>query len=423
MAILNQSNFFAPRCHRDQSYKNNNFLICSESEFIAILKRERERSDRTGQEFSLLIFNPGPEKTDEKKMKLLLRSLIRRLRSIDEAGWMKAGRIGVLLPGAALEGANGFAETIQEQNRDTLANLEYDVLHYPEDCPADLFSRNQRPADIRMENPGRQNAREDGRAVRHETPPPSPSENRKRNSLFQRGNGNGFPSIRTFCVRNVPLWKRSMDIIGSFLGLFIVSPLFLFISALIKTASPGPVFFKQERIGYGGKPFTLYKFRTMKCDSDPGCHKQYLSELINSSIQCSFEKPMNKLDDDPRIIPFGHFLRKSCLDELPQLINVFLGHMSLVGPRPPIQYEVDEYIDWHKERLDILPGMTGLWQVNGKNNLTFKQMVSLDIQYIKKLSLWFDLEILLKTPMAIIGQLADRQLSSQLDPKDIKQNA
>jgi lipopolysaccharide/colanic/teichoic acid biosynthesis glycosyltransferase len=227
-------------------------------------------------------------------------------------------------------------------------------------------------------------------------------EEAKLHTLFKK-----IETIEPFFVRRIPIWKRTLDIFGSFLGLIILSPLFLVITVLIKIVSPGPVFFKQTRIGYGAKEFNFWKFRTMKVNTDTSCHQKHLCELINDGDEDCEEpnQPMIKLDcDNPNIIPFGHFLRNSCLDELPQLINVLLGDMSLVGPRPPIPYEVEEYLIWHKDRFDGLPGMTGLWQVSGKNRLTFKEMIRLDIQYERQMSLLTDLKILLMTPFAILNE-------------------
>jgi lipopolysaccharide/colanic/teichoic acid biosynthesis glycosyltransferase len=171
-------------------------------------------------------------------------------------------------------------------------------------------------------------------------------EDAKLHTLFKK-----IETIEPFFVRRIPIWKRPLDIFGSFFGLIILSPLFLVITVLVKIVSPGPVFFKQTRIGYGAKEFNFWKFRTMKLNADTSSHQKYLSELINEDNDQEGEtvKPMIKQDrDNPNIIPFGHFLRISCLDELPQLINVLLGDMSLVGPRPPIPYEVEEYLIWHK---------------------------------------------------------------------------
>jgi lipopolysaccharide/colanic/teichoic acid biosynthesis glycosyltransferase len=214
-------------------------------------------------------------------------------------------------------------------------------------------------------------------------------------------------SLQPFYVRKIPVWKRAMDITGSLIGLIILIPLFLFISFLIKIVSPGPVFFKQDRIGYGGKIFTFWKFRTMKVNPDTSRHQQYLADLIKDhNTSEDAEKPMVKLDDtDEQIIAFGRILRKSSVDELPQLINVLRGEMSLVGPRPPIPYEVSEYFQWHNDRFDAVPGMTGLWQVSGKNSLSFKEMVRLDIQYARHLSFLTDLKILVLTPFAIYSDI------------------
>ncbi len=215
-------------------------------------------------------------------------------------------------------------------------------------------------------------------------------------------------TIEPFFTSRIPLWKRVVDILGALIGLTLFAPMLLFIYVTIKVVSPGPVLFRQERLGYGGKKFNIFKFRTMEVNSDSSEHKQYLRELIrNSENAISSGKPMIKRDNvkNSQIIPFGRILRKSCLDELPQLINVLLGEMSLVGPRPPIPYEVAEYTGWHNGRFDALPGMTGLWQVSGKNRLTFQEMVRLDIQYARNVSLQSDIKILMKTPLAVISEV------------------
>ncbi len=202
--------------------------------------------------------------------------------------------------------------------------------------------------------------------------------------------------------------KRIMDVVGAIICLTLLSPLFLLIYVFMKIVSPGPVFFKQERIGQGGKPFLFWKFRTMKIDADTSLHEKYVVDRIKrSESKSDGEKPMNKLEKDPRIIPFGSILRNTCLDELPQLFNGQRGDMSLVGPRPPLPYEVREYAQWHMSRLDILPGMTGLWQVCGKNRLSITEMLRLDLHYAEGHSLWVDFKIRFKTPLAILNQIQD----------------
>jgi len=207
--------------------------------------------------------------------------------------------------------------------------------------------------------------------------------------------------------RSLPLWKRVLD----FTAVLALSPGLLmlggFVALLIKLGSPGPVFFRQRRVGYKGREFVCYKFRTMRVDADADSHRRHTQELIRS------QTPMIKLDArrDPRMIPLGSLLRVSGLDELPQLINVMRGDMSLVGPRPCISYECEAYEPWHWQRFDAVPGLTGLWQVSGKNRTTFDQMVRLDIEYSQRLTLWLDLKIMMKTIPALWGQYCDLRVA------------
>ena len=212
--------------------------------------------------------------------------------------------------------------------------------------------------------------------------------------------------LEALFAKPIPLWKRGFDIVLSICGLLILSPLFLVIAVLIKIVSPGPVLFKQQRVGRGGKLFVCLKFRTMKCDSESTAHEEYLAKLIcGCQSSCNLGDPMEKLEDDCRIIKFGNILRVTGLDELPQLLNVFMGQMSLVGPRPPIPYEVEQYQHWHKARFDVAPGLTGLWQVSGKNKLGFNEMIRLDICYAKRASILLDCWILMLTPYAVLLQV------------------
>lgn len=208
-------------------------------------------------------------------------------------------------------------------------------------------------------------------------------------------------------IEGIPFWKRITDIIGASIGLLLSAPTFLVISILIKIVSPGPIFFRQERVGYKGEHFELLKFRTMHVNVDTSGHQKYLNELIKGenedSISC--DTPMKKIEDRNQIITFGTIIRNSCLDELPQLINVLRGEMSLIGPRPAIPYEVAQYSELHLGRLECLPGLTGLWQVSGKNTLSFNEMIHLDLYYINNRSILLDFKILLKTPLAVLSFL------------------
>lgn len=213
--------------------------------------------------------------------------------------------------------------------------------------------------------------------------------------------------ISVLHVENVGLYatwpqaaKRAMDIAISLATLVVASPLLLLTVLAIKLDSRGPVFFVQRRVGLNGRTFPMIKFRSMRTDNDASQHKAYLQSLIKGGEAHTVDdqgNPVYKMKSDPRVTRIGRFIRKTSIDELPQLVNALLGHMSLVGPRPPIEYEVAEYEDWHLNRLHIRPGLTGLWQVSGRNRLSFEQMVQLDIDYIENWSLWLDLRILLKT--------------------------
>lgn len=203
-------------------------------------------------------------------------------------------------------------------------------------------------------------------------------------------------------------FKRAMDIIGGATGILLFLPLFIVLPVCIKMTSKGPVLFKQERIGQHGKKFTFLKFRTMTAGNDPTIHQEYIKKLIRE--QKSYEKDpekrpgVYKISNDPRVTPIGRFLRKTSLDELPQFFNVLKGEMSLVGPRPPIPYEVENYELWHLRRvMEIKPGITGLWQVNGRSSTSFDEMVRLDLKYAREWTLWMDIRILLKTPWAVIA--------------------
>jgi lipopolysaccharide/colanic/teichoic acid biosynthesis glycosyltransferase len=197
--------------------------------------------------------------------------------------------------------------------------------------------------------------------------------------------------------------KRSMDIAGSVSALLLLAPLLLFIAIIVKLTSRGPVLFRQERVGAGGRRFVMLKFRTMFAGSDSAMHEAYVDRFIAGTLgpEQVGKLTVYKLTNDPRVTSFGRLLRRASLDELPQCLNVLAGSMSLVGPRPPLPYEVSRYAPWQMERLAVKPGITGLWQVSGRNRLTFDDMVHLDIKYVRSWSLWLDLRILFRTPFAV----------------------
>jgi aspartate kinase len=214
------------------------------------------------------------------------------------------------------------------------------------------------------------------------------------------GNPKLYPDLerREKTQRGALALKRFIDIIGSAVAIVFFSPLFALIAVLVKLSSDGPIMFRQERVGQFGRPFTFMKFRSMYANNDPKIHKDFMKRVIGGDV-----KNGSKMENDPRITPLGRFLRKSSLDELPQFFSVLKGDMSLVGPRPPIAYECQEYDIWHRRRvLEVKPGITGLWQVTGRSRLRFDEMVRLDLLYVRTWSLWVDLKIMLKTPIAVV---------------------
>jgi lipopolysaccharide/colanic/teichoic acid biosynthesis glycosyltransferase len=197
--------------------------------------------------------------------------------------------------------------------------------------------------------------------------------------------------------------KRAIDLVLSVLALFALSPVFLLIAIAVKFSSKGPILFRQKRVGQLGKQFTFLKFRSMQVSNESTIHEQYVKRLITGRMGVP-KSGVFKIQNDPRITPVGRFLRKTSLDELPQFWNVVTGEMSLVGPRPPLPYEVAVYDIWHRRRLlEAKPGITGLWQVTGRSRTCFDEMVRLDLHYMQSSCLWLDLKILLQTPRAVVA--------------------
>jgi exopolysaccharide biosynthesis polyprenyl glycosylphosphotransferase len=201
--------------------------------------------------------------------------------------------------------------------------------------------------------------------------------------------------------------KRAIDIVGSIIGIIIFMPVMLITALAIKATSPGPVIFKQTRLGKQGAPFTFYKFRSMHVNMDDQIHRDYIKDFIKGDHakvnQGDADEPLYKIKSDPRITKVGRFIRKTSIDELPQFFNVLKGEMSLVGPRPPLPYEAEKYQPWHLRRiLEMKPGITGLWQVEGRSKTEWDDSVRLDIRYIQNWSLLFDLKILLRTVKEVL---------------------
>ena len=374
--------------------------VHSSREFASILHRESDRADRTGQEFSMAVFEVGNGKGKTHAAWNLVPILMHRIRSTDSIGWLEDGRIGAVLPHTSPECAWKFVANVRKPYNGSA----------PPECAVYAYPSSWLPGDDGC-------PRRDPRSLRR-TPVPGETDD----SGMQSSRVDAADRVRTIeelephvlYRYRIPLWKRVIDIVGSLVAVLLLSPLLLLVALLIKIVSPGPVLFRQERVGYLGRVFTMWKFRTMHVNADTTLHRDYLRELIRN------EKEMTKLDHgrDPRIIPFGNILRATGIDELPQLINVLLGDMSLVGPRPCLLYEVREYDSWQMRRFDTVPGLTGLWQVSGKNRTTFKEMMRLDIDYARKRAFLLDVLIVLKTIPAIILQVADLPAYAHARPKE-----
>jgi exopolysaccharide biosynthesis polyprenyl glycosylphosphotransferase len=347
--MKNPLNYFNGRWQKD-SLKS----IPSAEEFRMILEQERARADRIGYEFSLLVFHLGNREDQLATARGLSRVLKRRVRLSDEVGWWGEEGMAVILSGTPALGAEKFADDIRRKMSAAAPDLTVRVYTYPSQWFPDRQEFPENPSGERIER---------------------------------------------FFVRRMSILKRGIDIVGSVIGLIIFSPLMLVVAVAIKLTSPGPVIFRQKRMGLLGKDFNFFKFRSMHMNGNSDLHKDYTRKFIRKATQ---DDGIYKIKDDPRVTLVGSLLRKMSLDELPQLINVLKGEMSLVGPRPPIHYECEQYDQWHKRRvLDIKPGITGLWQVKGRSRTTFDEMVRLDLKYAREWSLWLDIKILLLTPLAM----------------------
>ena len=224
-----------------------------------------------------------------------------------------------------------------------------------------------------------------------------------------RTSGYLFTQRRHPISRARRVFKRVLDLVCAAMLLLVTWPILLIAAAAIKLTSKGPVMFKQERVGQNGRAFACYKFRSMYMENDPKFHKRFAREWIydtEKSKQADGGTVVHKLTADPRITPVGRLLRTFSIDELPQIFNVLKGDMSMVGPRPPLSYEVSLYRNWHLRRLDVMPGLTGLWQVSGRNLLSFEEMVRLDLQYIENWTIGMEFKILLKTVWVVLRGMA-----------------
>jgi lipopolysaccharide/colanic/teichoic acid biosynthesis glycosyltransferase len=365
------------------------------SDFHSIIERERLRVDRNSHQFSLIVFEFDAATAPEGSLARLASLLVRRVRSTDEVGWFDTRRIGVVLPYTPPTGAWKLADEISSKAAATAGGVAPTCIVYTYPS-GELTGGHDAPPGDRVPDAW----------------PPSPMGNVRPGSRFERPPGyvaftsaheNGVcarirpvESIPPLLVRRLPLWKRAVDVVGASVGLVAFAPLMLTVAILIKLTSKGPIIFEQQRAKECGEPFTFYKFRTMYRDAE--ARKQALLAQNEQS------GPVFKIRKDPRITPIGRFLRQTSIDELPQLWNVLKGDMTLVGPRPPTLDETPKYEPWQWGRLQIKPGLTCFWQVNGRNEIPFREWVRLDIRYSRMCSPLVDLGILAKTVVAVLSR-------------------
>jgi lipopolysaccharide/colanic/teichoic acid biosynthesis glycosyltransferase len=352
--------------------------ILPEEAFRRMISLERKRSERSQRPFVLLLIDTGRNQPGDKQGRVLLdmlSALQGATRETDVTGWYTTNSVvGVMFTEIILDN-NAVLSTIlsrigallrDQLDTDQFSRIKFSFHVFPDDWDAQDPERPSNPT-LYPDLEKRQASNRLGRAT-----------------------------------------KRLIDVLGSLSLLAILSPVFLIIAAVIKMTSRGPVLFRQKRIGEHGIPFTFLKFRSMYTNNDSSQHKEYVRQLIAGQAA---KQPTNgtgdgvfKLTNDPRITSVGNFLRRTSLDELPQFLNVLRGEMSLVGPRPPVPYEVEAYATWHRGRLlEAKPGITGLWQIEGRSRVGFDDMVRLDLRYARNCSPWLDLKILVLTPKAVIA--------------------
>lgn len=339
----------------------------------AILDRERMRSDRGGASFTLLTFT-FPRRASNRDVDALAAALLGRIRLTDDAGMMGPGRVGVILPETPAAGAWKLAGKIYDMLPADMPRPEADVYMYPFEGEGD---GHQAQVDVTTDSNLDQKA-EEPVAVAEADESIAPAIAQPMESLF---------------IQPMPLWKRAIDVIGAATALVLAAPLLLVVALLIKLTSKGPVFFTQQRDSIGGRRFTMYKFRTMCVDAE--------AQKVALRAQSEQDGPAFKMTNDPRVTRIGRILRKTSIDELPQLFNVLLGDMSLVGPRPLPCDESNRCEPWQRRRLDVTPGLTCIWQVRGRSAVTFCEWARMDIEYIRSRSLVNDVKLIAETVPAV----------------------
>ena len=350
----------------------------NETIFRRMIAIERKRTERSKAPFLLMLLEVVTDeepKRDRRTLDRIASALLASSRDTDLVGWYNDRAIvGAMFTGLVVHDKRAVLDTfvtrVTNSLREELTPEQFDQVR----ISFHLF-----PDDWDHDKPGRPS-----NAVLY---PDLASHDKGRRTLLAI--------------------KRVIDVLGSTVLMLMFAPLFLAIAMAVKFTSKGPIFFRQQRVGRYGKTFTFLKFRSMHANNDVNVHKEFVTRLIASGTRQISENPTRtqvyKLTDDRRVTRVGKVLRRTSLDELPQFLNVLMGDMSLVGPRPPIPYELAAYQTWHRRRLlGVKPGITGLWQVLGRSRVQFDEMVRLDLRYASTWTPWLDIKILIRTPLAVI---------------------
>jgi lipopolysaccharide/colanic/teichoic acid biosynthesis glycosyltransferase len=372
--------------------------IYSAAQTRRMLDRERARADRSGLGFSLVVFDVNAPSdaargATARGLRRVAAAVLRRARITDEVGWFDQDRVCALLPDTAPAGARRFAMEVCQYLRDRGAPKPQ----------VKIFGYAAEPSEPPHRNPphGKDRDGEDGQngnggSNRSDHGGPSrihaqPSRATKCANIVAAESEEQFEKL---VARPLPWWKRATDVVGALTAILLFCPLMLIAAAAVKITSRGPVIFRQKRAGLGGREFVMFKFRTMVADAE-----SRRDALLHRNEQ---DGPAFKIKNDPRITKVGRFLRKTSLDELPQLFNVLRGDMTLVGPRPLPVKEQDQCDRWHRRRLSVTPGLTCIWQVEGRNEVYFDQWMRMDLSYVRRRGFWYDLGIILRTVPAVL---------------------
>ncbi|WP_309645870.1 sugar transferase [Phenylobacterium sp.] len=331
------------------------------------LVRERKRADRLDSSFAVIVIDRGHEAPDDGRWDDILRAAVATRRDVDTLGWLEQDTVlGLIVPDATHEAVHRAVRRLQRRivariGKEAQASLSTRV--YVHGTSWNESGVHLPPVDLLLE---------------------------------------AFVPVRSDATADAA--KRTVDVVASLALLVLFAPVMLLAFLAVRLTSSGPALFRQARVGRRGEPFTMLKFRSMRVDAGHAIHNDYVTWFITASGKQPREGgEVFKMTNDPRITAVGRWLRKTSLDELPQFLNVLRGDMSLVGPRPPLPFEVEKYQPWHRRRvLEAKPGVTGLWQVNGRSRTTFDEMVRMDLEYSRTRTFWGDLRILAATPIAMV---------------------